>query len=224
MSFRNGIAIITCLLIHTNFIFGQKATGIVFNSDSKKPIPYVNITNLSIDKSIISDFNGKFQIEAKLNDSLIISSMGYHKIVEVIHSFDPLNILLPPQSYFLNEVKVLSEEEVPFTYKSVVFPDGDPNLGNAIVNPLSYWYYKLSKKEKAKRKIRNLLDYEKCMAKAMKIYNKKLVAEYTGLSGTELDSCYIFCNANIELVEEDTDFTIKFKLLKILSDYNQTKK
>lgn len=214
--------ITTIFLASTIVLFSQNITGNIIDSDTKKPVPFANITHLASNKGVISDQNGHFEIEASIYDTIIVSSMGYHKMQYVIKSYEPLKIVLPPQSYFLGEVKILSEEEVPITYKSVVFPEGDPGIGAAIVSPLSYWYYKLSKEEKSKRQVRNLMDYEKRMAKVMKIYTKELVAEFSGLEGQPLDSCYAFCNANIELVENDDEFTIKFKLLKVLTDFNSS--
>lgn len=223
MNFSIKSACTVLCLISAYIINAQSISGIVIDPDSKKPVPYATISVLNTKKGVTSDFNGKFQIEARINDTLFISCIGYHKIYEVVRSYDSMKILLPTHSYFLSEVKVLSEDEIPLMYKSVVFPGEEPGLAGAIVSPLSYWYYKLSKTEKSKRKVRNLMDYEKRMAKVMKIYNKELVKEYTGLNGLALDSCYIFCNYNIDLVENDTEFTIKYKLLKVLTDYNKSK-
>ena len=59
------------------------------------------------------------------------------------------------------------------------------------------------------------MDYQKRMSKVMKIYNIELIAEFSGLSGKELEECYIYCNANIKLEELDDDFTIKYKVLEV---------
>lgn len=206
--------------LQVNSIMAQKVSGAIIDSDSKKPVPYATVTTPDNKKGVTSDFEGKFTIAINLNDTIVISSIGYHQIKYVIKNYEPITFLIPPQSYFLNEVKVKSEDDVPLMYKSVVFPEGDPGIGAAIVNPLSYWYYKLSKAEKSKREIRDLLDYEKRMAKVMKIYNKELVAEFSGLTGESLDLCFAFCNAKIDLVENDDEFTIKFKLLEVLTAYN----
>lgn len=209
------------ILLFSNFIFAQKISGTVKDFSTNKPIPFVNIIHLNSQKGVVSDINGAFTINTKINDSIRFSAVGYQPKIRIISNYNTINILLIPLSYTIQEIQVKAEDEVPLRYKSEVFPDGEPKIGHAIVNPLSFWYYKLSKKEKSKKKYRDLMDYERRMAKVMKIYTKELVAEFSGLTGEKLDNCYRYCNANIELEEFDTEFSIKYKLLLLLTDYKK---
>lgn len=202
----------------SSFVKADEIKGVVIDSETSKPIPLVNIFVLRTKQGTSSDENGQFTINININDTIIFRSVTYHSLNIVIEDTDSLVVILHPQTHYLNEVNVVADS-IPLRYKSVVFPNGDPPIIAAFVSPASYFYYKLNKKEKARRKYRNLMEYERKMAKVMKIYNKDLIKEFTGYEGQALEDCYIYCNANIELEELDTEFSIKYKLLQVLTNY-----
>lgn len=209
------------LTFQVNALQAQKIDGQVINSVSGKPVPFVNISVVGSNMGICSDKNGMFSLDVAINNIIGVSAVGYEPKRLVVANIDSLVIELSPKRYRLDQVEVVEEDLNPLIYRSDVYPDKEPNLLNAVVQPLSFLYYKCSKREKSKRKVRDLIENERKMAGIYRIYNKDLIAEYTGFSGRKLDSCLIFCNAHINLTARDAEFMIKRKLLEVLADYNR---
>ncbi len=90
------------------FSQNQNLTAFVENSSDNKPIPSVHIINLSQVIGVISDKKGKFEIPAKLNDTLYLSYLGFKSIkVRVTNDllkFKNSKIQLTELAYALEEV------------------------------------------------------------------------------------------------------------------------
>ena len=95
---------------YSNMIFSQNLTAFVENSSDNKPIPSVHVINLSQVVGVITDVKGKFEIPAKLNDTLYLSYLGFKSIkVRVTNDllkFENSKIQLTELAYALEEVIV----------------------------------------------------------------------------------------------------------------------
>ena len=58
----------------------QILTAIIENAADNSPIPSVHVINLSQVVGVITDESGKFEIKAKLNDTLYLSYLGFKSI------------------------------------------------------------------------------------------------------------------------------------------------
>ena len=73
-------------LIFTQISFSQEKpinntfTGTIVMVETLLPIANVHIINKNLVKGTISDEKGKFEIPARVNDTLYISSIGFHPI------------------------------------------------------------------------------------------------------------------------------------------------
>lgn len=213
-----------CFMLSGNSIFGQKLVGYILDYDTQGTIEMVNVIVKRTQEGCLSDVNGKFEVTVQLFDTIVLSSMNYEKNQVVITTLSNKYFYLKPKSHNINEVTIEAEKETTNSYKSTVFPDDDPKVLSAVAHPTSYLYYKLNKKERSKQKVREEMEYQRRMEKVFNIYTKDLVAEFTGYSGDELDDCFIYCTANIELEEKDDEFSVKYKLLEILAKYYDSKK
>jgi len=98
----------------TNNIYCQDLTGKVYNSETEKPISYVNIGILGKNIGTVSDINGNFGlilIPNNSNDSLRISCIGFqpktYLISDLVNSSankTSVDIYLKPITYDINEV------------------------------------------------------------------------------------------------------------------------
>ena len=68
------------LFSNLTFSQNQNLTAFVENSSDNKPIPSVHVINLSQVVGVITDKKGKFEIPAKLNDTLYLSYLGFKSI------------------------------------------------------------------------------------------------------------------------------------------------
>ena len=153
--------------------------GKVLSSDSLSPIPDVHILSEKSYYGTTSDYDGKFSMLIRKNDSLRISSVGFvTKIISV--DYDSINtnnfeITMERDTIMLQEIDVFPyldnhrvEEiirqipvEKPFIVKganenigSVLYqkPRENPRA-NIIQNPIQSLYNRFNKKERLKRKM-----------------------------------------------------------------------
>ena len=153
--------------------------GKVLSSDSLSPIPDVHILSEKSYYGTTSDYDGKFSMLIRNNDSLRISSVGFvTKIISV--DYDSINtnnfeITMERDTIMLQEIDVFPyldnhrvEEiirqipvEKPFIVKganenigSVLYqkPRENPRA-NIIQNPIQSLYNRFNKKERLKRKL-----------------------------------------------------------------------
>ncbi|MBI1767807.1 MAG: carboxypeptidase-like regulatory domain-containing protein [Bacteroidetes bacterium] len=100
-------------------INAQVLSGVVIDAQSKKPLPYVHIGVMNKNMGVISQENGKFEIDltkANKNDDLAFSMLGYEvvkKRIADIELFNPMEIKLVEKSLQLNEVIVRKKKPKP---------------------------------------------------------------------------------------------------------------
>ncbi|KAF2340006.1 SusC/RagA family TonB-linked outer membrane protein [Flavobacterium tistrianum] len=95
-------------LLFSVVAFAQDVTinGIV-NDESGLPVPGATVLVKGTNKATASDFDGKFQISAPSNGTLIISFVGFETVNEAIGGKTKLTIALKAVSQSLNEVVVI---------------------------------------------------------------------------------------------------------------------
>jgi len=109
-------------------LFGQSISGIVFETNSKIPVAYVNIGIVGKDIGTVSDQNGKYtlQINPKYyNDTLKFSCIGYRTYAVKVSDFvkmNEANVKLEKRVYNMTEVvicpKTLKQKALGITTKS----------------------------------------------------------------------------------------------------------
>lgn len=105
---KNLLSIISLLLV--NFLgYSQEIimSGQIIDSETKKPIEFVNIGILNKNLGTVSDLQGKFNINASkenIKDSITISHINYHSVkIPIIKSKNQI-IILKPRTNELSEI------------------------------------------------------------------------------------------------------------------------
>ncbi len=223
MHYRLIIFLLLIVPLVTKAQKNQELNGFIINAITQSAVGNVTIKNTSSNKGTTSDNNGYFTISYTTGDTLEFSSMGYSaRAISDIESIttapNTLTVELSPKSYTIEQVDVdefVTKEE---DFRSNIYQE-EPGIGEALFSPTTYLYYKTSKKEKQKRKMREAFVYDQQMAHIYKIYNIELVKEFSGLNGDELLKCFEYCNANIQLQPNDNEASINGKLIEVLSEY-----
>ncbi|KIA91874.1 TonB-dependent receptor [Pedobacter kyungheensis] len=100
-----GIVALLCLMLRPEITSAQtKISGIV-KDDAQQPIPGVSVLVKGTKKAISTDLSGRFTIDAKTGETLLLSSIGFIS-QEVQVSGNTLAIILKTDSKNLNEVVV----------------------------------------------------------------------------------------------------------------------
>lgn len=110
---------------------------------------------------------------------------------------------------------------VPAEYRPKV--EGKMNVADAIFRPTDFLHNKLSRTEKAKKKISRAIRNEKTNNKINKKYNAQIVSEVTGLTDNDLTHFMEFCNEKINVTENSTDYNIIKQILDLFEEYSTTK-
>src|ERR1051326_7104063 len=100
-------SLLTFLFLLFTFTLGAqitKVTGVIYDAETKEPLPFVAVAYVGIKTAVTSDFEGKFSIATALvADSVSFSYLGYLKKTVKINRNTTQNILV----YLQPDVKVL---------------------------------------------------------------------------------------------------------------------
>ena len=103
-----GIRLIWIFLIVSQFAFSQ-IRGVVKDSISGEPIPFVNIWVENETVGTTSEANGSFFLEASKQKNIVFSVLGYEK--KTIKGSEISLVNLKPTTYELNEIVVLNKKQ-----------------------------------------------------------------------------------------------------------------
>ena len=113
--------------------------GYVYDAERKEPIAFATIKVKGWAKGVVTNRNGSFKVPkkfAELNDSLIISSMGYKTKISLLRQMianESNVIFLRPQVYGLEETVVFANKKKKLSARAIVrkairaIPDNYPN-------------------------------------------------------------------------------------------------
>ncbi len=207
----------------------------VISAADSSAVPYANIINNRTHGGTITNNEGYFTLEMLNIDSLIITSVGYeHAVLKVpryYSEYDVFTFVMLPMNYAVGEVQVTGEKQrvdmgigsgksidLAPELRGDAFNDAPPILA-AFFNPVSYWQYYLSKKEKRKRKVRNSMALEKNWEMHSKNYNKEKVMMLTGLNEMQADSFMIWFNNENVLPYTSTEYQIRASVIEYYHYY-----
>ncbi len=212
---------------------------IVSKGDSM-PIPYANIVYTRTRTGTSSNAGGYFSMEMLNTDSLNATAMGFKphaiRVPRNYSETEVLTIYMQPVVYAIREVEVAGAKNrpnldglpvgkstnIPTELRGDAFNEKPPVLA-AIFNPLSYWQYYLSKKEKQKRNVRESLALERNWEMHSQNYNKEVVKMLTGLNDEEADEFMIWFNSQYVLPYTSTEYQVRASVREYFEIYKKEK-
>lgn len=212
-----------------------KLRGRILNIKDSSVVQYANILNMRTHSGTISNTQGNFSMEMLNIDSLIVTSIGYLKtVIKVPANYSGYTVLdyyITPINYGIGEVKVQAEGPKPNLGIESGRPTdidpalrGDafnqaPPLAAAFFNPISYWQYYLSKKEKRKREVRKEMAVQKNWDLHSQNYNKEKVMMLTGMNEMQADSFMIWFNGQDVLPYLASEYQIRASIIEYFHYY-----
>ena len=211
----------------------------IISASDSSAVPYANIINNRTHSGTITNGEGFFYLEMLNIDSLVISSVGFEKaVLKVPRNFSEYEVftfIMKPMNYAVGEVKVTGEKQkvdlgfetgtpinIAPELRGDAFNEAPPILA-AFFNPISYWQYYLSKKEKRKRDVRDAMVLEQNWELHSKNYNKEKVMMLTGLKETEADTFMIWFNGQNVLRYTATEYEIRASVIEYYQLYKLEK-
>jgi hypothetical protein len=212
-----------------------KLQGKIISAGDSLPVPYANILNNRTHSGTTTNANGLFTIEMLNIDSLIVTSIGFERsIIKVpgnYTGYNTLTFVMLPSNYALREVRVEGDKpkvdlgfetgktsNIPVELRGDAFNEAPPVLA-AFFNPISYWQYYLSKKEKRKREVRKEMIIQQNWEMHSQNYNKEKVMMLTGMNEMEADSFMIWFNSQDVLPYLSSEYQVRATVIEFFHYY-----
>ena len=227
-----------CFLLMCCFVtFGQEVIGYVENAADQKPIPTVHIINLNKVTMSITDKEGKFEIDAEVNDTLYFSYLGY-KSIKVRVSNDLIKY--PNTRFQLTELALALEEVVVRPYQLTGYLDidarnipinrsrrysipglpsggyeggsrtplGEIRILQAISNPADFLYNIFGRKPNQLRKLKKVRTNNELRDLLAVKYDRKTLEELLQIDRIDIDEILRKCNFSDGFIKGANDLQI----------------
>ena len=207
----------------------------IISAADSSPVPYANIINNRTHSGTITNGEGYFTLEMLNIDSLDVTSIGFERSVFKVPAnytgYNTLTFIMLPSNYALREVRVEGDKpkvdlgfetgktsNIPIELRGDAFNEAPPILA-AFFNPISYWQYYLSKKEKRKREVRREIVMQKNWEMHSQNYNKEKVMMLTGMDEMEADSFMIWFNGQDVLPYLSSEYEVRATVIEFFHYY-----
>jgi hypothetical protein len=228
---KGTLAIGFCIFVACAELGAQvKVSGIVKDAETGRGLAHAFVINHRTQNGVFCDNGGKFNIETKTNDSLLISLTGY-QFTKVL-----LSDSMAKSSYFV-EVKLKVKPialrpfvvKAPKTFEQIITdlakaeqlkPEATP-LVNAVESPITFLYDQFSKEGKARKKIAELRAEDAKMELLRELFTRYMVAKIIDTDENELDDFIRFSGLKNQYTTFDTEYELVTYIKQRWADYKE---
>lgn len=218
--------------------------GKIVSLSYSTPVTFAMVTNISTNKTAVSDSLGYFSILVSKGDSLTFSRIGFFekeiKITDSILKMNKVHLIeLQDRSYELNAVNFSLGTYDEFRHNVVhsELPSEtpiNPSLANKpgqkeivlqsqarirIGSPVTSVYNLMSKEGKSLRKLEKEEEKEREIASYKDKYSPEIVSNITGLKELELEKFMKYCNLNPTFLKNAIEYEIVERILDCFKAY-----
>lgn len=208
------------------------------------PVSYAHILSKSANEGWISDYYGKYRIDAVAGDTLIVTAISFHRMLIPVpkepYATGPMDIILKSDTVNLKELTIrpwpATYEDLKRAFLKVEIDDPVADLDLHLPSPeelkmasysleggfgvrlslISMLYNKYSKEARSDEAYALLMKKDN----AAKRYNKTVVSRVTGLkTDDELDRFMAFCALQVDFILQSTDYELYAAILSCYHDY-----
>ena len=174
--------------------------GIVTESDSTTPMPFVYVINSKTGQGQMSDGNGKFIIAASEKDSIIFSFVGYLRLkiaASKLHKggYKECLVVMKETAYKLNQVIVSDFKLKPYEkdYMKRIIKGSKTSVVNAMESPISALYMQFSQKGIEQRKLARIFEDIFIKEEVAKKFNPDILRKLTGDDQVDFEKFRKYC-------------------------------
>ncbi|MEC4048291.1 carboxypeptidase-like regulatory domain-containing protein [Flavobacterium sp. SUN046] len=244
------------LLLSTSF-YGQETTlkrvsGTISSANTMLPLSNVNIINMNKAKGTITDSKGFFEIEATLNDTLHITSIGFQSLrVRVTNDWiknGTTRIQLTEKAIALEEVVIkryeltgylevdskLIPEKENYRYSISGLPEGyevgenSPNAFSRVVssifNPADMLYNFFGNKPKELKKLKDMKKDDTVRNLLETKYDRETIALLLGVEKKDIAEILQHCSYSDSFIQTANDLQILDAISQCYEEYRVLKK
>lgn len=199
MKNKSCILVISIIFLSLQGFTQNVFKGIVTESDSVTPMPFVYVINASNGHGQMSDGNGKFSIVASDRDSIIFSFVGYIRLKipasKLYKGFKESKVVMIETAYKLNQVVVSDFKLKPYEkdYMKRVIQGSKTSVVNAMESPISALYMQFSQKGKEQRKLAAIFEEIFIQEAVAKKFNAETLRKLTGDDTIDFERFRKYC-------------------------------
>lgn len=226
--------------------------GRIVEGNSDNPLMGSHIVNLNTVIGTTTDVDGTFEILTKVNDTLMISYVGFQtiklKITNDLLKGNELSIALHEKNNEIKEVTVKTHQLIgvleidvkqvpkdkfarihingmPQTYEvGKASPKSMTNIGAAIYNPIDFMYNMFGKKPKTLRKLKKMKEQEDLRKILSSKFNREMMQEYLQMTEKQLNELLDDCNYSDYFIRTASDLQIVEAILSCHENYKALQK
>jgi hypothetical protein len=244
--------IIFITLTISTLTFSQEQTetvkGNVQSETSKSILQNVHVLNLTKVKGTITNNNGEFEIQAKLNDTLYFSYIGYKSLKIVVTNdlikFDDNTIELTELAFALEEIIIkpyqltgyleIDVKNAPVNTSTRYKIIGLPNLGyeagrrsrsgiskviGAIFNPADFLNNLFKKRSSKMDKLRLMREDEEIKNLLSIKFDREVLVQLLGVDRADIDEILRNCNFSDTFIQQANDLQILEAISECYDEY-----
>lgn len=232
---RSAIQIIVffflCCFSVTVFAQGKTITGTVTDSASTAPLANVEVRNLTHNKRTTTDNNGKFSLQADVNDVLFFTKDGYHfksfnysimmrqtlfvGMSKLPHELPGVTVTTTYTKYQSDSIKRREDFEKDLVSPKYSTIENNQSGAGAVIN-----LDRFTSKEKSKKRAEKLFEQHEKDAYVRYRFSPEFVGAYTGLQGDSLNNFILKYSPDYNwLRKHTTDEDLFYYINDKLKDY-----
>jgi len=234
----------------TNKIISLK--GQILDGITKKALSGSHILNLNTVIGTSTNIEGRFQINTAVNDTLMISYIGYQsiklKITNDLLKGNELSITLHEKTNQISEVTVkthkligvleIDVKQVPKDKHTRIHINGLPqtyevgkpnaksltSVSAAIFQPIDFLYNMFGKKPKSLRKLKKLKEKDNLREILGKKFDREIMLEYLQMNEKQLKDLLDDCNYSEYFIRTASDLQVVEAILDCHENYKAFKR
>lgn len=227
-------------------------TGQIIESKNKEPLSGSHILNLNTVVGATTDGKGKFTIPTAVNDTIMISYIGYQtiklRVTNDLLKGNELSISLHEKTNVIDEVTVKTHnligvleidiKQVPKDKFARIHIDGLPqtyevgkpkeknftSVAAAVFQPVDFLYNMFGKKPKSLKKLKKLKEKDELRNMLSKKFDREVMLEYLEMNDAQLNELLDDCNYSGYFIVTASDLQVVEAILDCHENYKAIKK
>lgn len=221
--------------------------GKVINVSTDEPLEGVNIINLNSVKGAVTDAKGNFALQAKVNDTLYFSFLGFKTLQVRVTSdwkkFGEVKIKMTEVGIALEEVVVndtqltgyleIDAKNVPI-YKNFRYSISGLDMGyeagdsqptainkviNSVFNPADFLYKAFGKRPRQMKKLREMKDDDNIRNLLLQKFDRETLAALLQVTTVDIDEILRRCDYSESFVKTANDLQILDAISSCYEEY-----
>lgn len=251
--------IVFLLVLVSNVSFGQNDTitsvihGTVVNNQTRLPMNNVHVINTTRVKGTITDGNGSFELNARANDTLLFSYLGFETIkIKVTHDWiknKTAKVALTEKAYALEEIilaqynltgyvevdtKLIPVKEDNYRYSisglNAGYEGGNKSSGavtkvlQSIFNPADFLYNAFGKRPKQMKKLKEMKKDDTVRQLLSTKFDRETLAALLEIDKDDIPLILQNCNYSEYFIKTANDLQILDAISSCYEEYKILKK